>query len=230
MDYQRPLFYFLQGTLWSIFGFHQWLGRLLSLAFSIVLIAAVAWTAAKTVRVERRLAAAVAAIVVVLIGAFATHVVSGLSDVPAAALVALTAAVLGMPKLGSVSTSSRRRGCWTRSSCKTILDRRAGWARCRCASRLAGRLAPSCARGRRDRCRHGYGSALRLHPSGLRPYGTGHVLDHGIGWLLCATGRCKPSSVCYSTAAGSAARFACWSCSALPMRCSDSSGGIAPRF
>jgi hypothetical protein len=102
VDYHRPLFYFLQGTLWAIFGFHQWLGRLLSLAFAVVFIAAVAWTAARTVRVERRLAAAIAVVVVVLIGAFATYVVSGLSDVPAVAMVALTAAVLLMPRLGSL--------------------------------------------------------------------------------------------------------------------------------
>jgi hypothetical protein len=99
-DYQRPLFYFLQGTLWAIFGFHQWLGRLLSLAFALVFIASMAWTAAQTVRVERRLAAAVAVVVVVLIGAVATYVVSGLSDVPAVAMVALTAAVLLTPQLG----------------------------------------------------------------------------------------------------------------------------------
>src|ERR1700719_5254830 len=30
-DYHRPLFYALQGTVWSIFGFHQALGRVLSL-------------------------------------------------------------------------------------------------------------------------------------------------------------------------------------------------------
>jgi hypothetical protein len=100
-SYHRPLFYFLQGTVWSIFGFHQWLGRLLALAFSVVLIAGVAWTTAQTVRVERRLAAALAVVVVVLITPFATFVVSGLSDLPAAALVALTAAVLLTPRLGS---------------------------------------------------------------------------------------------------------------------------------
>ncbi len=100
-DYHRPLFYFLQGTLWSVFGFHQWLGRLLSLVFAVVFMAAMAWTAAQTVRVERRLAAAIAVVVVVLIGPFATYVVSGLSDVPAVAMVALTAALLLMPRLGS---------------------------------------------------------------------------------------------------------------------------------
>jgi hypothetical protein len=99
-DYQRPLFYALQGTVWAIFGFHQALGRALSLVFSIVLIGCVAFTAARSVRVDRRLAAGLAAIVVLLTAAFTRYVAAGLSDIPAAALVALTAALLVAPRLG----------------------------------------------------------------------------------------------------------------------------------
>ena len=41
----RPLFYVLQGWLWAAFGFHQALGRVLSLIFSVVLLGAIAWLA-----------------------------------------------------------------------------------------------------------------------------------------------------------------------------------------
>ena len=100
LDYQRPLFYALQGTLWSLFGFHQALGRVLSLAFSAALVGAVAFVAAHTVRVERRFAAALAALAVVLITPFSRYVAAGLSDIPAAACVAATAASLLVPRVG----------------------------------------------------------------------------------------------------------------------------------
>ncbi len=93
-DYHRPLFYVLQGTIWSIFGFHQALGRLLSLLFSVALIGSAGFIAARTVRVDRRLAAALAAIVVLLIAPFGRYIAAGLSDIPAAAMVAVTAAFL----------------------------------------------------------------------------------------------------------------------------------------
>ena len=40
VDYHRPFFFVLQGTLWRIFGFHQALGRLLSLGFATLLAGA----------------------------------------------------------------------------------------------------------------------------------------------------------------------------------------------
>ena len=101
-DYHRPLFYFLQGTLWSIFGFHQALGRALSLFFSVVLLVATGWIAARSVRGHRRLSAALAVVVVLLIGAFAPNMASGLSDIPAAAMVALTGALVLAPRLRRV--------------------------------------------------------------------------------------------------------------------------------
>ena len=36
--YHRPLFFVLQAALWKLFGFHEWLGRLLSLGFTVVLV------------------------------------------------------------------------------------------------------------------------------------------------------------------------------------------------
>ncbi|HEY2374049.1 MAG TPA: hypothetical protein VGH82_16130 [Gaiellaceae bacterium] len=99
-DYHRPVFYFLQGTVWAILGFHQALGRLLSLGFSVTLVAAVAYVAARTVRSDRRFAGGLAAIVVVLTTSFTLDIVAGLSDIPVAAMVALTAAVLVTPRLG----------------------------------------------------------------------------------------------------------------------------------
>jgi hypothetical protein len=99
-DYQRPLFYFVQGTAWALFGFHQAIGKTLSLLFSGLLLASMAWLAARTVRVERHFAAALALVVVLLIAAFVRFIAAGLSDIPAAATVALTAALLLAPRLG----------------------------------------------------------------------------------------------------------------------------------
>src|SRR5258708_26538907 len=99
-DYQRPLFYFVQGPAWTLFGFHQALGKTLSLLFSGLLLASMAWLTARTVRVERRFAAALALVVVLLIAAFVRFIAAGLSDIPAAATVALTAALLLTPRLG----------------------------------------------------------------------------------------------------------------------------------
>ena len=53
-DYQRPLFYAVQGTAWALFGFHESIGKTLSLLFSALLLASMAWLAARTVRIERR--------------------------------------------------------------------------------------------------------------------------------------------------------------------------------
>ena len=66
-DYQRPVFYWLQGTIWRLFGFHQSLGRLLSLAFSLVLVVAVAAIASRTAPQYRRFTAALAVVVVLTV-------------------------------------------------------------------------------------------------------------------------------------------------------------------
>lgn len=100
-EYHRPFFYFLEGTVWKIFGFHQSLGELLSLAFGVLLAASLAYVAARTS--PRRYAAVGAAVVVGLLLAttpFERYVDSGLTDVPVAAMLALTAALLFARRLG----------------------------------------------------------------------------------------------------------------------------------
>ena len=95
IEYHRPLFYFLEGTLWRVFGFHQALGRALSLVFAAVFAAAVAYAAARSAARRYAVVAAALALGLVLATApFEHYVVSGLTDVPVAALVALTAALL----------------------------------------------------------------------------------------------------------------------------------------
>ena len=95
IEYHRPLFYFLEGTLWRVFGFHQALGRLLSLVFAVLLAGALAFAAARSA--ARRYAVVAAALALGLVLAttpFEHYVVSGLTDVPVAALIAATAALL----------------------------------------------------------------------------------------------------------------------------------------
>jgi len=100
LSYHRPLFYVLQGWLWATFGFHVALGRVLSLLFSVALLGGVGWLAALTVRAHRKFAAALAVVLVLLIQPFAVYIAAGLSDIPVAAMLALTAAFLVAPRLG----------------------------------------------------------------------------------------------------------------------------------
>ena len=94
-DYQRPLFYFLQGTVWAVFGFHQALGRVLSLLFSATLAGALGFIGWKTAgRRDAALTAALAVGLLTLSPVFERYIASGLSDVPVAAMVALTAAIV----------------------------------------------------------------------------------------------------------------------------------------
>jgi len=99
-DYQRPLFLWLQGLVWSVFGFHESLGRLLSLAFSVLLVLSVAWTAGRTAPPYRRFAAALAAVLVLTVTYFDRYIAAGLTDIPVAAMIALTGALLLARKLG----------------------------------------------------------------------------------------------------------------------------------
>src|SRR5260221_13549619 len=99
-SYHRPLFYVLQGWIWGVFGFHPALGRALSLLFTIVLLASTAWLAARSSRNDRRFAAALAVVVLLLVTPLERYVAAGLSDVPAAAMVAATAALLLARRLG----------------------------------------------------------------------------------------------------------------------------------
>lgn len=90
--FQRPLFYVLQALVWRLLGFHMWEGRLLSLAFTSLLVGAVVVLARRMLGLGW-FGGVLAALVVVLIPDVASQAVGGLSDVPAAAMVALTAAL-----------------------------------------------------------------------------------------------------------------------------------------
>ena len=89
--YHRPFFYVTQGALWGVFGFHESIGRVLSLVFTAILFGATAWLAARGP--ARTLQAAVAVISLCVIADVLEGIASGLTDVPLAALVAVTAAL-----------------------------------------------------------------------------------------------------------------------------------------
>jgi hypothetical protein len=90
-EYGRPLFYVLQGWTWGVFGFHEPLGRILSGLFSLLLLGSLAWLLRR--RDWGGLAAALGVLALVSMPVFATQVVSGLTDIPVAALVALAGAL-----------------------------------------------------------------------------------------------------------------------------------------
>jgi hypothetical protein len=90
--YQRPLFYVLQGWIWRTAGFHVSAGRLLALAFTILLIVSVAAIARRTSL--GWFGAALAALVCISIADVQQYSVAGLTDMPAAAMVAFTALLL----------------------------------------------------------------------------------------------------------------------------------------
>jgi 4-amino-4-deoxy-L-arabinose transferase-like glycosyltransferase len=88
-EYGRPLFYVLQGWLWGLIGVDDSSGRILSLTFSILLFGAVV----RLVRDDRDwgiFAGLLAAIALLATPVFALQLVSGLTDVPVAAFIALT--------------------------------------------------------------------------------------------------------------------------------------------
>ncbi len=92
-EYGRPLFYVLQGWMWGLLGFGETSGRILSGLFSVLLLGALVWL----VREERdwgRLAGLLAAFALIAVPVFAVNVVSGLTDIPVAALVALAGALV----------------------------------------------------------------------------------------------------------------------------------------
>lgn len=98
-DYNRPLFFVTQGFFWHVFGFHQAVGRIWSLAFALLLAAAICFLARDAAKRYASLAAATAVLLLFLVRDFDLHVASGLTDVPAAALVATTVALLRMRRL-----------------------------------------------------------------------------------------------------------------------------------
>ena len=90
-DLHRPLFYVLQGGLWKVFGFHEALGRLLSLAFTVIFVASVVRIAYTWGGIFYGAAAGAVALAITDV---AVHSSDGLTDVPAAAMIAVVAAVL----------------------------------------------------------------------------------------------------------------------------------------
>ena len=98
-DLHRPLFYVLQGALWNAFGFHEWLGRLLSLAFTALLFVAVALLARAAPR--SALQVGVALLVLVALRSVDQYAVAGLTDIPVAALVASAGAVVWTMRPGT---------------------------------------------------------------------------------------------------------------------------------
>jgi 4-amino-4-deoxy-L-arabinose transferase-like glycosyltransferase len=87
-EYGRPLFYVLQGCIWGALGFNETYGRVLSGLFSVSLLGGLVWLVRD--RKWGRLAGMFAALALISTPVFAEQVVSGLTDIPVAALVALT--------------------------------------------------------------------------------------------------------------------------------------------
>ena len=90
--YHRPLFYIGQGLLWLVFGYHEWIGRLFSLLFSLILAGSV-WLIARHVSRREIVAGAAAVAVLAMSPIHAEFVAGGLTDIPAGAMVAATAVV-----------------------------------------------------------------------------------------------------------------------------------------
>ena len=90
-EYGRPLYYVLQGWLWGIFGFHEPIGRVLSGLFALLLAGALAWLLRE--REWGGLAAALGVLALVSTPVFAAQAISGLTDIPVAALIALAGAL-----------------------------------------------------------------------------------------------------------------------------------------
>ena len=112
-EYGRPLFYVLQGWMWGIFGFSEISGRLLSGAFALLLLGALVWLVRD--RDWGALAGPLAAVALISTPTFAFHVVSGLTDIPVAAFVALAGALVWViarvPRGPSWWASSRLSRC-----------------------------------------------------------------------------------------------------------------------
>ena len=90
-EYGRPLFYVLQGWVWGVFGFHEPLGRILSGLFSLLLAGSLVWLVRS--RDWAGLAAALGVLALISTPVFASQVVSGLTDIPVAALIAFAGAL-----------------------------------------------------------------------------------------------------------------------------------------
>jgi 4-amino-4-deoxy-L-arabinose transferase-like glycosyltransferase len=92
-EYGRPLFYVLQGWLWGAIGVDDSSGRTLSLLFSMLLVGAVVWLV-REARDWGILAGLLAVLALLATPVFAFQMVSGLTDVPVAAFIALAGALV----------------------------------------------------------------------------------------------------------------------------------------
>jgi hypothetical protein len=102
LSLQRPLFYLEQGLAWRVLGDGEWIGRLLSLSFAAILVLGV-WLLARQVSGEgdaRALLPPLTALVAVASSVLATYAAAGMTDVPVAAMVAVTGAAVWGGRLG----------------------------------------------------------------------------------------------------------------------------------
>lgn len=100
----RPVFYELQGLVWSVTGISFTAGRLLSLAFALLFVGSVGWLQRGLTGAPLETALAVA--FALAIPVFAAQSLSGQTDVPAAAMVALVAALALRPPRGAGGTAA----------------------------------------------------------------------------------------------------------------------------
>ena len=89
----RLFFFALQGGMWEVVGFSFASGRVLGLVFAALLVLCVARLAHDPSARVLGLSGALGGLLLLSVPSVSVHVVSGLSDVPAAAMVALTAVV-----------------------------------------------------------------------------------------------------------------------------------------
>jgi 4-amino-4-deoxy-L-arabinose transferase-like glycosyltransferase len=102
LSLQRPLFYLEQGLAWRLFGDHEWIGRLVSLSYAVVLVVGV-WLLARSLAPTgdgRRILPPLAAALVLGSSVVATYAAAGMTDVPVAAMVAVTGAAAWSSRTG----------------------------------------------------------------------------------------------------------------------------------
>jgi len=102
--YQRPVLYVAQGLAWGIFGFSERLGRAIDLTFGILLLAALFELGRRTIST---VGGAVAVLLATVMPGVQRGIASGLTDVPAAAMVALAgvAAIADAPFLLAIASA-----------------------------------------------------------------------------------------------------------------------------
>jgi hypothetical protein len=99
---QRPLFYVEQGLAWRVLDDGEWIGRLLSLSYALVLVVAV-WLLARRLTTGRYAGDALGPLALLTILAssvVATYALAGMTDVPVAAMVAATGAAIWVARPG----------------------------------------------------------------------------------------------------------------------------------